>query len=150
MGRGHLTPLYEFSIISPTSVDPTNRNPRHWVPPIPILSHKIPDAVNPRMDMDVALGPRSAGIKSFSGTHRGRAWNIGTQFIVGFAARVVGRRKQGKRLIPSGTLYSIEGKKTVVGGNQHGSHTDVVELTTGCHSDRRRVPGRERSTRVGH
>src|SRR5262245_2186655 len=132
------------------SADLANRNPRHRIQPISVRSHKVPNAMNPCVDMDVSLGSRSAGIKSFSSTHCWRARDVGTQFIVRFGTRVIGWRKQQQCIVPFGAVHSIDGKKTVVGGNQHGRHTDVVELAVSSHHDRRGLPRGERSTGVGY
>src|SRR5918992_6036951 len=132
-------------------MDSTNGDLRNRISPIPLRSIQIPNTMNPSMNMDISFftACRFPSIPRPTTLIKRRSGDRSTAFIVAFAARIVGGRKECQNMAPFWTLHSIESKKAIVGGDQHGSGTEVIESTAGLNSQCHRLTGiSETSARV--
>src|SRR5688572_400079 len=88
----------------------------------------------------------TSGIKPFPVTDSGRPRDVNTEFVIGFRAGIVGRRKEYGGVVAAWSRDTVESKKGVVAGHQHASKTDVVEPTSNLDDQRYRLAGREWGT----
>jgi hypothetical protein len=61
---------------------------------------------------------------------------VNTEFVIGFRAGIVCRRKEYGGVVAAWSRDTVESKKAVVGWHQHGSKTDVVEPASGLEDQR--------------
>ena len=96
----------------------------HRIAPVVICRNEVSDTVDTRVNVDMALTVRR--VEALSCTDEWRSRDADTEFVIGFAAGVVGGRKQGPCSMAPWLLHTVKCKEDVVAGHQHGSDTEVA------------------------
>lgn len=89
-------------------------------------------AINSSMNMHIAF---TLIVRGRTNSKTGRSWDVGTKFIVGFAASIVGGSTHYFSVPPSGNPNILDTEKCVIGWNEHGRHGNPAKMFPGFHCD---------------
>ena len=88
--------------------------------------------MNPGMNVHEIAIAIPAWIEAFSGADIRRSWNVRAQLIVGFRPGIIGGRIDDHcPAKEAGTIRAVYGKETIVRGDEHRDHADMVEWFAG-------------------
>lgn len=133
-------------------ISATDSDLRHGVAPVTNLRWKLSDPVNTGIDVDITLlsthrRPAAARPAAF---REERPRDAGAELVVDLGTRVIRHRGMHLRLVSPWPPHTVQCKETVVGGDKHGRHTEVIESAARLDYDRNRRAGVEQRTRAGN